>query len=312
MFLFKGTQKKFKIHNTVIGGQPGENPTFMVGTMFYSGQGILVKGKERWFDEKQAVELLNVQETLSDRTGLPCATDIVANTPEQMERYIDFVAEHSDNSISIDAWKLPPKIAGAKHAAEIGLADRIIYNSIAPWSEDIDGEVEALKDTGLKTAILVAYNTEDPTPNGRITILKDGGLLQQSENAGFTQPLVDTSVLNVPSTALSCQAARLVKDEFGLPAGCAPSNGMDVWEHSQDIIGNEGYRGVDAGIHAISAMWCDFLLYGPIENARRLFPAVAAADAMKATFANNESGELPTGDHPLNKLFPDFAGLLGR
>jgi len=313
MFLLEKNQKTFKVGNAAVGGQYGENPTLMVGTMFYSGHGILNKGKERSFDKKRAEELLNRHEELSDQTGLPCATDIVANTPEQMENYVDFVAGHSEGPISIDAWKVPPKVAGAKHAAEIGLADRIIYNSIAPWSEDIEGEIEMVKDTGLKTAILVAYNTDDPTPRGRVTLLKDGGLLRQCERAGFTQPLVDTSVLNVPATAFSCEAARMVKEEFGLPAGCAPSNGTDMWNQARETWGSEGFRGVDAGLHAVAAaLWCDFLLYGPIESADWLFPAVAAADSVKATFANHESGNLPSSEHPLSKLFPDFTEQLGK
>ncbi len=313
MFRLSGEQKVFRVGNAAVGGQPGENPTLMVGTMFYSGHGILEKGKERKFDEKKAEELLNRQETFSEQTGLPCATDVVANTPEQMERYVDFVAGHSSGPISMDAWKIPPKVGGAKYAAEVGLADRMIYNSIAPWSEDIEGEIEAVKGTGLKTAILVAYNTEDPTPAGRVTLLKDGGLLEKAERAGFTQPLVDTSVLNVPATAFSCEAARLVKEEFGIPAGCAPSNGTDMWKEARDMWGDAGFQGVDAGLHAIAAaLWCDFLLYGPIESASWLFPAVAAADAAKATFANHEADALPGGKHPLNLLFSDFADQLKK
>ena len=58
-------------------------------------------------------------------------------------------------------------------------------------------------------------------------------------------------------------------------------------------------------------MYHDMIFSGPMAGASRIFPAVAMADALTATAAFAETKKLPEIEtHPVNKLFPDFAGQL--
>jgi tetrahydromethanopterin S-methyltransferase subunit H len=75
--------------------------------------------------------------------------------------------------------------------------------------------------------------------------------------------------------------------------------------------GKIGFVGVDSAAHAIGVLWNDFLLYGPIESAPWMFPAVATANAMLSTFVYDETEHLPESpEHPLNKLYSDFVEAL--
>ena len=98
---------------------------------------------------------------------------------------------------------------------------------------------------------------------------------------------------------------HLIKNEFDLSVGCAPSNGTYMWRKSvtEDVKGR--FPALDAGVHAISALLSDFLFYGPTTGTSRVFPAVAAASSMMAALAYEENTFLPSGNHPLNRLFPE-------
>jgi tetrahydromethanopterin S-methyltransferase subunit H len=312
MFRFKKPQKVVDIGGIQIGGQPGENPTVLLGTMFYNGHKIIEKRKGGLFDRKKAEDLLNRQQTLSDETGLPCMVDLVANFPEEIEAYIDFVTSVTDMPFSTDIWTVKPKLAAARYVREVGLLDRYLYNSIAPWSKDLEGETEELSKIGVKNALLVAFNTADKTPDGRIKILEET-LFPAAKKAGVKNILVDTSVLNIPSTAFSLIGGLKIKETLGLPVGCAPSNGTDMWKFPRERWGKIGFTGVDSAAHAVSSLYSDFLLYGPIESAPWIFPALAASNSILATFAYNEESRLSkSAKHPLNLFFPDFTKELKK
>jgi tetrahydromethanopterin S-methyltransferase subunit H len=312
MFRFKTSQKVVEIGGVRFGGQPGQNPTVLLGTMFYNGHKIIESRKQGRFDKKRAEELINRQETLADETGILCMVDLVANFPEEIRGYIDFVTSVTDMPFSTDIWTVKPKLAAARYVEEIGLLDRYLYNSIAPWSKDIEGETKTLSEIGVKNALLVAFNTEDRTPEGRVKLLEET-LLPNARKAGVENVLVDTSVLNVPSTAFSIIGGLKVKETFGFPVGCAPSNGTDMWKTPKERWEKIGFAGVDSAAHAVASLYNDFLLYGPIESAPWIFPAIAVANSILATFAFDESGELPTGSkHPLELLFPEFVAELKK
>lgn len=302
---FEKDQVVAKIDGIKIGGQPGENPTVLLGTIFYTGHKIVGKRKRHEFDRGRAEELINRQETLSDETGVPGMLDIVALYPEEIKSYIDFVTGVTDMPFSIDIWKLEPKLAAANYIAEQGLIDKAVYSSIAPWSEDIEREVRELRELGIKSAIIVCFSADDKTTAGKVKALES--LLPWAEKAGVVNALVDTSVLSVPAAGFSFQANRLIKEKFGLPVGCAPANGTDMWKMPRERWGKLGFAGVDSAAHAIGVpLWNDFLLYGPIESAPWVFPAVATADVIMSSIIYDERKELPVGRHPLRLLFPDF------
>jgi tetrahydromethanopterin S-methyltransferase subunit H len=312
MFRFSTEQKVFQIGKIKVGGQPGENPTLLLASLFQKGDKLVESRKERKFDKKGAKEAILIQERISKETGIPAIVSMVANSGDEMKAYIDFFVSVTDMPFAIDMWMLKPRLEATRYVAELGLMDRLLYNSITPWSTDLKSEVAEIKELGVKHAVMVVFDQEDQMPTGRIKSLKS--LLKSIEGSGIENILVDTSVMNLPATAMCLQANYLVKEQFGLPAGCASANGTYMWKEPKEMWGREGFIGLDAATHAISSvLWSDFLFYGPISGAPWVFPAVASANAILGTLVFSETKELPKNDsYPLNKLFPDFTGQLSK
>jgi tetrahydromethanopterin S-methyltransferase subunit H len=131
-------------------------------------------------------------------------------------------------------------------------------------------------------------------------------MLPLIKRGNFDSVFVDTSVMNLPTISLSLAANNLIKKEFGLPVGFAPSNGTYMWRKSASVENIGSFPAIDAGVHAISAMASDFLFYGPMTGTSRVFPAVAAASSMMAALAYDNRAFLPGANHPLSRMFPDI------
>ncbi len=86
MFEYQSKQQVINIGGVKVGGIPGQNPTVLVGTIFYHGHKIFRDEKTGDFDRKQAEEVINGQEEISDKTGNPSMLDVVGATPENMKK----------------------------------------------------------------------------------------------------------------------------------------------------------------------------------------------------------------------------------
>jgi tetrahydromethanopterin S-methyltransferase subunit H len=320
MFKFKTPQKIFQVGKVRVGGQPGELPTVLIGTIFYIGHKIVEDQEKGVFDKAKAEELIKRQDEWSATTGNPCVVDVVCPSLEAARKYIDFVAGVTDAPIMIDVFKPEIKFEVLKYVREAGLSSRVIYNSIMPYPRE--DEIVALKESKVESAILLVYNVKDRTSKGVLSMLKgDGGqkgLLKYSEEAGITKPLIDTTIFTyVPSIGVGSKACFLVKDELGLPVGGAPGNatnkGGPLWKKIKSW-GLDIFKACEATSQAIPiAFGADFLLYGIIEAAPWVFPACAMIDAMVATVAKVEYNISPlTKEHPLYKIFPEFVEKLEK
>lgn len=312
MFSFEKKVQTYNIGGIKVGGELGKNPTVLLGSVFYTGHRIVKDRSAGRFDRKRAETLINRQEELSDQTGIPGMLDLVAVRPQEFETYINFVANMTDMPFAVDAWHEETKLAAAQIIHEQGLQKRTVYNSLAPWSKNLDLEVDQLLKFEQENVILVAFNQEDASVQGRISVLTNK-LIPYARKAGFQHLLVDTSVMNAPSTAISLLTGCKIRDQIGFPVGCGPSNGTDpkAWGIPREMWGKLGFTSIDAALHAVTALWSDFLFYGPIENAKWIFPAVALAEMLKSTFRAEITHDLPMmEDHPLNKFFSEFANQL--
>jgi len=313
MFQLNTEQKVCEVGGVKFGGQPGEYPCVCVSSIFQKGDKVFSGKRKEGFDEKRAEDLLKAQEKLTAQTGVPGMADIVANTGEEFETFIDFVAEKSDMPFCIDAWIMKPKLAGAAYCAEKGLLDRMFYNSLTIWEQDLETEIKEIADIGVKHVLLVAFDQEDQMPSGRIAGTQK--LLDAIEKVGaeFESIFVDTSVMNGPATAFCGVANKMIKEKWGFPAASAPSNGsyMDL-KRFKDMWGFKGWSSTDAALEGISAFFYhDMIFSGPMAGASRIMPAVAEAEAFLATAAFAETKKLPRDpNHPLFKLFPDFVEQL--
>ena len=303
MFKYQAKQKVCNIGGIKVGGQPGENPPLLIGNMFQKGDLILEDRKGGRFNRKAAKEKIRELENISRETGVPCLIAMVANSEEEIKGYVDFFTSVTEMPFAIDVWQQKTRLAAARYIAKQRLQERALYNSITPWDEDIPGQVSELKELGIKHVVIQVFDLEDKRPTGRVKSLKN--LLPLVEKGNFESILVDTAVMNLPATTFSLVANTLIKKEFGLPVGFAPSNGTYMWRKAASEQDRNKFPAIDAGVHAISALASDFLFYGPLTGTSRVFPAVAAASSMMAALAYEESAFLPTGHHPLNLLFPD-------
>lgn len=303
MLKYDREQKIFNIGGIKVGGQPGENPPLLIGNMFQKGDTLIESRKEHKFDRKQARGRVYEMERLSRETGVPGMIALVANTSDEIKTYVDFLTDVTDMPFAIDIWAQKTRVAAARYVAGLGLQERLLYNSITPWDEDIAGQVAELRGLGIKHVVIQAFDMADKGPGGRIKALET--MLPLVEKGNFDSILVDTAVMSLPFTAFSLAANRLIKQKFGLPVGCAPANGTYMWRKAVGEEGRSRFPAVDAAIEAVTAMGSDFIFYGPMSGTGRVFAAVSAAISLLATLAYTEGLPLPDKHHPLNLLFPE-------
>ncbi len=313
MFQLSTEQKICEIGGVKFGGQPGEYPCVCCSSIFQKGDRVFEGKRKEGFNEKRAGELLKTQDKLWEETGVPGMADIVANTKEEFKTYIDFVTSVSDMPFCVDAWIMKTKLEGAAYCAEKGLLDKMFYNSLTVWEEDLETEVKEISQIGVKHVLLVAFDQADQMPSGRITGTQKMLDVIEKVGANFESIFVDTSVMNGPATAMCGLANKLVKEKWGFPAASAPSNGsyMDLKRY-KDLWGFKGWAATDAALEGLSAFFYhDMIFSGPMGGAIRVLPAVAEAEAFLAVAVFAETKKLPVdSNHPLFKLFPDFVEQL--
>ncbi len=291
-------QKVFEIAGVKVGGIPGRDPTVLIGTIFYKKQRIVEDERRGVFDEEKAEELIKLQEEYSDRTGNPSMLDVEGATSEALRRYLEFAADVTDEPLLLGGPTPEVRIEALKWAGEVGLTNRIVYNSLLPGCGR--EELETIRDAGVKCAILLAYNVSSLTSAGRLKALQE--LLKAVEGYGIEKPLLDTFVMDIPSLGAALQAIPEAKSRWGLPSGCGPHNAIGLWRGLKRKMGVKARRPAVAAVNAVAAaLGADFLLYGPIEEAPYVYPAVAMVDAAYA-FPAMRGGLKLSREHPLFKI----------
>jgi tetrahydromethanopterin S-methyltransferase subunit H len=290
MFVFP-EQKEFKVGGVKFGGQMTE-PAVLIGTVFYEGQGI---------DDKRAGQLIDKQEQLSGETGIPAILDVFANSREDAIRRIDFVVERTDGPFLIDIPEQEVRLVGLRHCEEVGLLDRVIYNSINMSIED--GEIEELKLIKPPNVLVLAFNPMDNSLKGRMGLLETGarvidkGLLGVAGDVGAKRILVDVAATPIHNGAgSSLRAVFVAKSKFCLPTGIGMHNAVSSWTWLKD----KSYGDVSSDALA-RMMGADFVLYGPIEKAERVFPVMALTESLIGEALEEIGLRLPKG-HPYKRL----------
>lgn len=275
MFKFKTPQKVFDIGRVKIGGQPGENPTVLVGSIFYHGHKILLDEKTGKVDKEGTEDLIKLQEEFSDRTGNPCMLDVVGATGKSMKKLIGFVTDLTETPVMIDSPSTEVKVAGIRYAGEVGLEKRVIYNSLIPESKP--EEFEAIIESGIESSVILAFKRRLRTGEDRVNAIKE--LLLNVERAGVLKPIVDMCVVDIPSLSMACRAIIDLKKELGLPCGCGAHNAISTWAGFKERMGAQAMQTTTVTVNTVPVvLGADFILYGPIEDCQYVFPSVAAID----------------------------------
>jgi tetrahydromethanopterin S-methyltransferase subunit H len=317
MFKFDKKQEVFEVGGVKFGGQPGEYPTVLVGTMFYNRHKIVTDEDKGIFDKAEANRLWQSMVDMGDITGNPIVNQIVGETPEAIKSYIDwFIEVDNKTPFLIDSSAGDVRAAAAAYVTEIGVADRAIYNSINA-SVHAD-EIEAIRDSDITSSIVLAFNATDPSVKGKIDILETGGtgqdkgMLEIAKECGITKPLVDVAATPLGAgSGASIRTVIAVKGHFGLPVGGGFHNMASAWDwmktYKKQFETREQkqaiYMPTDIGTNLVAQiLGSNYLLFGPIENTDKVFPAAAMVDIMLGETAKELGLEIMDENHPLNKL----------
>jgi tetrahydromethanopterin S-methyltransferase subunit H len=300
VFKFEKEQKVFDISGVKIGGQPGQRPTVMIGSIFYFKHKIMKSEETGDFDQAAAETLLKKEQEMTIKTGNPRIVDICASTPQSFGKLIDFVAKTIDGPFTLDGITDEVRIAGLKYVKDVGLSDRVVYNCINPMATQ--AEIEAIKEAEVKSSLLLTLNTRNPTVSGRMQALTE--LLSLAQKAGVENTLIDAANIDIPDPGPVSKTIYLVKEKYGLPAGAGTHNAISMWrkkrklEHEQALMAN-----TVANILPI-VMGADFTLYGPIESAPEAYFYCGLTNAYIAQSMRQEYKSEPSSrEHPMYKIF---------
>lgn len=309
MFRFQKEQEIASIAGIKIGGQPGEIPTVLAGTIFYNKHEIVEDPVKGLFDRNAAEKLVNLQETASEETGNPHITHIFGTTRESIMKYIEFVAEISEAPFLIDSPEGAVRAYAAEYVSEVGLADKAIYNSINMSINAEEKEALALSD--IDSSIILGFNAMDSSLQGRMELLENGagileeGLLSIADSCGIVNKLIDPSITPMGNGAgVALRMTITAKAKWGYPTGSGIHNAPSAWnwlnkkKEKDPIL----YKICDIGSTCLQqAAAGDFILYGPIEYAPYVFPMAAMSDIMISEAVADLDIE-PSDRHPINLL----------
>jgi tetrahydromethanopterin S-methyltransferase subunit H len=301
MFKFNTKQNVYEIGKIKIGGQPGELPTVLIGSIFWLGQKMVQDANKGIFDAKQAENIINNMETLSDLTGVPFVFDIVGTTEEAFSKYIPFLAEHSDAPLMLDAMSPKTRMAGAQIVKNAGLQDRCIYNSFYKGVSKV--EAEKVKECGITASIVLADNPKDNSLEGKMQVLEEA--LALAKEGGITKPLIDTAIPAFePDMGTAVRAIPKVKEKYGHPTGMGTGNVVTTMGWVKAHVAKEFRLGTRTATNAImQTLGANWLMFGPAEQSDYVFPAVAIVDAYIAS-AMGDLGIRPLHEqHPIYKIF---------
>jgi tetrahydromethanopterin S-methyltransferase subunit H len=298
MFSFTQNQKIVEISKTKIGGQPGNFPTVLFSGFFFKGEPDFLKAKNH----------VKKMYQLSDKTGNPVIPDFFIKKEENLEKIIEFISNEipKEKPFSVDIIEPDLKIKTLEILFKKNLLKRTIYNSIhiGTTSE----ERQTLRKCTPEMAIVVAFNPKDKSPDGKIEVLENGanlldiGLLKLTKQVGIKKILIDTAAMAPgDNSGAAISAIPVIKEEYGLPVGCAIHNVVEKSKWLNDF--EDARRIVDAASNInIPLFGGDFAIYGPVENSEIVFPIISWQDILVSEYTENYFGITPDINHPRRKL----------
>jgi tetrahydromethanopterin S-methyltransferase subunit H len=285
---FTNKQSVFRIGGVEFGGQPGKRRTVMVGSLFYPRHSIVEDRLEGRLKEGALERLIGDMDRASDETGCPTALMVFAETERCMRSHLEKMGDAFKGPLFIDSPSADVRIAGLAKAKEMGIQQRVIYNTLNAGVAE--RELQALKDNGVRSAVLLAFNPGDVQAKGKIYLLENGGgilpqgLVEMAQSYGVERPLLDLAVMASEQGAGSAlRGVMIAKAKWGFPCGCAMHNAVESYAPLAKLQGEDKkiFRYVDVAAAVMPIMaGADFVMYGPIEFARRTFHAVAFADQL--------------------------------
>ncbi len=281
MLEFKKEQKVVEIGNVKIGGQPGENPIVLIGSVFYRNHSALLDEKTGKFDKQIVEQELNEFTTIIEETGMQAIIDVVGSYPEPLVKECSYIADQVDCPFLVDGLNDSIRIPAMEGIKELGLLDRAILNSLDDNTSDQN--IIKIKEIGVKSAILLAFGNRYVYAKKKLDLLNEK-LIPNAQKANIENLLVDTAVLDLASICINVETTRIVKSELGLPTGFAPSNAAYGWNFVKKY-GASSRCGAIASLMTYSASaGSDFILFGGIKFAKCVVPSIALISGINSYY----------------------------
>ncbi|TFF87252.1 MAG: hypothetical protein EU548_10565 [Promethearchaeota archaeon] len=300
MLHFEKEQKTLQIGNLRIGGQPGENPITMVGSVFYKNHAALLDEKTGEFDKKIVEQEVNEFLTLADETNMQTIIDVVGGYGDALIKECEYIASITECPFLVDGLNDTSRVPAMKGLGEIGLLDRAILNSIDENTNE--NTIKELKQIGVKNAVLLTFGTRYIFPKQKVKLLTEK-LIPAAEQAGIENYIVDTAVLDLPSICINVETTRLIKSQLGLPTGFAPANAIYGWKFGKKY-GESARCGAIASIMAYCAdAGSDYILFGGVKFAKCVVPSMALISGINSYYQKRILRNKISEKTPLKKIF---------
>ncbi len=273
MLKYTTPQITYEISGVRVGGQPGENPPVLIGSIFYHKHKIVEDESKGIFNKTEAETLIKTVEELSDKTKLPFMLDVIGSTSEAIVKFIEFTVSTTKAPILVDTLgAIEVSNTALRYVREVGLVDRVVYNSLTVKSKD--EEFRILQENNVGAAVYLLYTDKVVDMKARIDNLET--LLRKGKEFGIEKVLVDTFVIDLPSLTVAVRTAIEIKRRYGLPVGSGAHNAISIQRKAfKERFGTEGVKICELTSNLMTiVMGCDFVLYGPIEASKEVFPAV--------------------------------------
>ncbi len=293
MFVFKRDQKVVDFGGIPIGGQPGENPTVLVGGLFFKGQPLVKDTREGLFDKDLAKKWVDTGIEMSKKTGHPLIIQAYGRTDTAMERHISWLTENFDGPFMFESVRAEARIRGIQYCEEVGLQDRAIFNSINLSMKD--DEKAALRNSSLNMAVVLGWSPRATSLTDRMNTIKS--MLDEAQSMGIERVVVDPATMPVGAGyGLEYRTTLAIKSELGLPTCLGPHNAPSAWR----FIKQSGFDDESTHMSAVvastviaQAFATDCIMYGSMIRTKEVFTAVALignAIAAVVAEANNALG----------------------
>lgn len=292
-----------------VGGLVGESPTWMIATIFYQGDKCLLSPKGD-FDRNALSAKLQEALSLASEYKLVLGVDVVIPSVEAAPDILSFLGEFNI-PIFIDSPSPETRAKSYLTAGELGLREYAVANGL--YINSPPEELEALRESKLKKAVIIAFDPRDPykymQPESRIALLEEK-LIPLAKSADIDVFFSDFVVLDPGSIAICGEVLKLYKSKRLEPAGCAPANALG--SVSKSTVPVDELYGIHGGSAAyLRMMGADFVMIGPLGRVKYVAPVLAMIDGLLGYSLKRQGIKLPE-EHPIKGLLKKVQRLFAQ
>jgi len=298
LFVFKKEQQTYDFGGVLVGGHPGEHPTVLIGGLFFKGQSIVEDTREGTFDKSLALDWINTATSMVEKTGHPLMIQAYGRTPGAIVNHLTWLSEHFNGPILFESTNAAARQRAIEYCDEIGLHERVIYNSINLSMKEEEKEV--LKNSSLKMAVVLGWSPRATSLPDRMKTIND--MLDVARDLGVKKVIIDPATMPVGAGyGLEYRTTIAVKSELGLPTCLGPHNAPSAWRFiKQPNLDEESTQtaAVVASTVAAQLFATDAIMYGSMTRTKEVFVAVSLISNAIAT-AIAEANSVIGIDRPL-------------